>query len=188
MGRLDPRDPLVLGAHDLDRRPGSLLRWRSTLRAPEGLANGVLHVRAGEDLALELRLESVVEGVLVTGTAVTRADGECVRCLDPLQETVEADLQELYVYPDVEVEGEDPDEVLRLQGDLVDLRQVLRDAVVLAMPLLPLCREDCPGLCPACGARLAEDPEHDHAATDPRWAALQKMFDSAPSGADPQET
>ena len=63
-----------------------------------------------------------------------------------------------------------------LQGDLVDLEPLLRDAVVLALPFQPLCMDDCPGLCPECGARLADDPDHAHdAAIDPRWAALADL-------------
>ena len=65
-----------------------------------------------------------------------------------------------------------------LQDDLVDLEPLLRDAVVLALPFQPLCRDDCPGLCTECGARLADDPDHQHEdAIDPRWAALQGLTD-----------
>ena len=65
-----------------------------------------------------------------------------------------------------------------LQDDLVDLEPLLRDAVVLALPFQPLCRDDCPGLCTECGARLADDPDHAHeAAIDPRWAALAQLDD-----------
>ena len=52
---------------------------------------------------------------------------------------------------------------------------MLHDAVVLALPLQPLCRDDCPGLCATCGARLADDPEHHHDKVDPRWAGLQDL-------------
>jgi uncharacterized protein len=145
--------------------------------APAGLGNGVLGVREGDDLELAFRLESVVEGVLLTGTARARVVGECVRCLDPIERSLDAEFQELYVYPDVEVDGEEAAETLRLDGDLIDLEQVIRDAVVLALPLMPLCRDDCPGLCPDCGVRLAEEPEHDHPGGDLRWAALQGIFD-----------
>jgi uncharacterized protein len=63
-----------------------------------------------------------------------------------------------------------------LEGDLLDLEPLLRDAVVLALPFQPLCREDCPGLCIECGARLADDPDHQHEeAIDPRWATLQGL-------------
>jgi uncharacterized protein len=62
-----------------------------------------------------------------------------------------------------------------LEGDFFDLEPVLRDAVVLALPLQPVCREDCLGLCSECGALLNEDPDHHHDAADPRWAALQGL-------------
>ena len=83
--------------------------------------------------------------------------------------------QELFVYEDHAPDDED-DEVSTLQDDLVDLEPLLRDAVVLALPFQPLCRDDCPGLCTECGARLADDPDHAHdAAIDPRWAALAEL-------------
>ena len=49
--------------------------------------------------------------------------------------------------------------------------------MVLALPFKPVCREDCPGLCPECGILLADDPGHGHASTDPRWAALQDLIE-----------
>jgi uncharacterized protein len=108
--------------------------------------------------------------VLVTGTATAQAAGECVRCLEPLERELHASFQELYVYPD---SGDtDDEETLRLERDLIDLEPVLRDAVVLALPLAPVCRDDCRGLCPECGMRLDADPEHRHEAVDPRLAAL----------------
>ena len=83
-----------------------------------------------------------------------------------------ADFQELFVYEESDAE----DEALRMEGDLLDLEPVLRDAVVLSLPFQPLCRDDCPGLCVECGARLADDPDHQHdEAIDPRWAALQTL-------------
>ena len=90
------------------------------------------------------------------------------------------DLVELFVYDDEDspagAAGEEDDETSRLEGDLLDLEPLLRDAVVLALPFQPLCREDCPGLCAECGARLADDPDHGHdAEIDPRWAALQGL-------------
>ena len=139
--------------------------------APDGLGTDVIGVPCGSDLELELRLEAVMEGVLVSGTAAGRAAGECVRCLDEVDLPVEADIQELYVYPGRAPE-EDEDELREIEDDLVDLGPALRDAVVLALPFQPVCREDCPGLCSECGARLAEDPGHGHDAADPRWAAL----------------
>ncbi len=117
-----------------------------------------------------------MEGVLVTGSAQVVLEGECVRCLEPIEDSLEVDLQELFVYDDpahTARGGDEDDGVSRLEGDLIDLEPLLRDAVVLALPFQPLCREDCPGLCIDCGARLADDPNHRHdAPVDPRWAAL----------------
>jgi len=159
---------------DLGRRAGSLRRLTRTVPAPANLGLDVIGVPEGSDIELDLRLESVVEGVLVTGTARMRLEGECVRCLDPLHSHAEAAFQELYNYPD-ERPAPDDDEAAQLEGDLFDLEPALRDAVVLALPFQPVCRDDCPGLCPDCGSRLADDPEHRHDQQDPRWAALRAL-------------
>ena len=114
-----------------------------------------------------------MEGILVSGTVRGRAAGECVRCLDDVSLDIEADLQELYVYPGRTPEGEEDEDLRELEDDLIDLEPAIRDAVVPALPFQPVCREDCPGLCSECGARLADDPGHHHDSADPRWAALQ---------------
>ena len=116
-----------------------------------------------------------MEGVLVTGTATAALEGECVRCLEPITDDLSAPFQELFVYDDHGIPGED-DEVSLLEGDLLDLEPLLRDAVVLALPFQPLCEDDCPGLCTECGARLADDPDHTHEEPiDPRWAKLTTL-------------
>ncbi|MDH6144679.1 MULTISPECIES: YceD family protein [Kitasatospora] len=186
MNRLDHRDPLVFDTHELGRRPGSMRQVSRTLPAPEGFGiEDVIGVPVGSEIALDLRLESVVEGVLVTGTAEADVTGECVRCLEPVEDELDVEFQELYYYPESDERGraaskddesdEDEDETYRLEGDFFDLQPVLRDAVVLALPLQPVCREDCLGLCSVCGALLNEDPDHHHDAVDPRWAALQGL-------------
>jgi uncharacterized protein len=120
-----------------------------------------------------------MEGVLVSATARAEVTGECVRCLDPVERSLEVTLQELYAYPGRERDDvDDETELPALEGELFDLEPVLRDAVVLALPLQPVCRDDCPGLCAQCGAHLADDPEHGHEDTDPRWAALQGLLDT----------
>ncbi len=170
--RLDPRAPYVLDVLELGRRPGAMTRTFRTVPAPAGLGLDIVGVPEGSDVELGVRLESVVEGVLVSGTARASLAGECIRCLDPIEGDLEADFQELYVYPD----REGDDETSRLEGDLLDLEPVLRDAVVLALPLQPVCRDDCAGLCSECGAHLADDPGHRHEAADPRWEALRGML------------
>jgi uncharacterized protein len=176
--RLDPRAPLVLDTRELGRRPGSERRVSLTAPAPADLGIEVLHVPEGSPIEFDIRLEAVVEGVLVTGTAEAELVGECVRCLEEISRTIEADFQELYVYDDGEPQATETEdgETSRLEGDLLDLEPLLRDAVVLVLPFQPLCQEGCPGLCVECGARLADDPDHQHdEAIDPRWAALHQL-------------
>jgi uncharacterized protein len=176
LNSLDPRAPLVLDTRELGRRPGSQRELSRTVPAPSDLGIEVLQVPEGSPVELDLRLEAVMEGVLVTGTAQASLTGECVRCLEPISDEIEVRFQELFVYEDHALPEEEDDGVSTLQDDLVDLEPLLRDAVVLALPFQPLCEEDCPGLCPECGARLADDPGHAHdAAIDPRWAALADL-------------
>ena len=167
--RLDPRQPLVLDTRELSRRAGSSRRVRLVTAAPADFGIPLIGVPAGTELTLELLLEAVMEGVLVSGTVRGRTAGECVRCLDAVERELEVDFQELYVYPESEA-GDD--EASRLDHDLLGLEPTLRDAVVLALPFRPVCREDCPGLCPDCGQRMADEPGHRHEQIDPRWAAL----------------
>ncbi|MDI3423141.1 YceD family protein [Streptomyces luteolus] len=194
--RLDHRNPLVFDTHELGRRPGALQRLTRTIDAPSGDAifgiQGVIGVPGGAPVELELRLESVMEGVLVTGTARARVEGECVRCLEPLERELEADFQEMFTYPDADDRGRskqaepaddaEDEDMTPLEDGLFDLEPVLRDAVVLALPMQPVCQDDCPGLCAECGARLADDPDHHHDAVDIRWAALQGLADSLQDG------
>ncbi|WP_030649133.1 MULTISPECIES: YceD family protein [Streptomyces] len=191
--RLDHRNPLVIDTHELGRRPGALQRLTREVDAPRDLGiQGVVGVPEGAPMELELRLESVMEGVLVTGTARATAEGECVRCLEPVELELEADFQEMFSYPDADDRGrviaepgddaEDDEDRLFVEDGLIDLEPVLRDAVVLALPMQPVCQEDCPGLCSECGARLADDPDHHHDAVDIRWAALQGFADSFEAG------
>jgi uncharacterized protein len=166
----------VLDTRELGRRPGSQRQVSPTVPAPADLGIEVLRVPEGSQVDLDLRLEAVMEGVLVTGTARAALEGECVRCLGSISDELEVDLQELYVYSRPDHDPDMDDEVSMLQDDLLDLEPLLRDAVVLALPFQPLCQPDCPGLCVECGARLLDDPDHGHEEpVDPRWAALAEL-------------
>ncbi len=190
MTRLDPRHPLVITTRELLRRPGTMQEITRTVEAPDTIGTDIIAIPAGSPLELDVRLESVVEGVLVSGSVRATATGACVRCLEPATYPVDAAFQELFAYPDRAAHhhevgvSEDDDEVHQLEGDLIDLETVLRDAVVPALPFQPVCREDCPGLCSECGAQLADDPEHHHDDVDPRWAALSGLLSGPSSETD----
>ena len=138
----------------------------------------MIAVPEGGEVELDLLIESVVEGVLVSGTAFAKVEGECARCLEPIADEVEVRVTELYAWPDSTTdETTDEDEISRIENDLIDLEPVVRDALVLALPQAPLCEPDCKGLCSECGGRWAElGPDHGHETIDPRWAALQERF------------
>jgi len=179
---LDPSDPLVLDLRTLQRAPGSMLTVTRSAPAPTGLGVAMARVPEGSPIDLDLRLESVLEGVLVTGSADLQISAECSRCLEPFEWFEEIDLAELFRYPATDARGvvveeadESDDPLPEVQGDLIDLQPALRDAVVLDLPLAPLCSEDCLGLCPACGFRFEDDPQHAHETSDPRWAALAAL-------------
>jgi len=170
---LDTRSGLVLDTHELGRRAGAMKQVTTSVEAPPDLGIAVIGVPAKSPIELDLRLESVVEGVLVTGTATVQLEGECVRCLTNISDEMEIDVMELFVYPGSEATE---DEASRMVGDLIDLEPLVRDAVVLDLPFQPLCRDDCAGLCVTCGADLNEDPDHSHEAPiDPRWERLTSL-------------
>jgi uncharacterized protein len=170
--------PLVVDIARLGRRPGAMFPLHETVANPARIGLDLVGIAAGAPLDLDLRVESVSEGVLVSGTVAAPLTGECSRCLTPFQEHIEVDLTELFAYPDslTEATTED-DEVGRVVGDTVDLEQPIIDAVGLELPFSPACQDDCPGLCPTCGVALATaEPGHHHDEIDPRWAKLTTML------------
>jgi uncharacterized protein len=152
--------------------------YHRNVQLPIGLGTDVIGIAAGSEVSLDVRLESVVEGVLASGTVSAPLTGQCARCLDPLGDRLEVELIELFAYPETATDASTaPDEVSRIVDDLVDLEPVVRDAILLALPQAPLCREDCPGLCPECGGKRAElGTDHRHETIDPRWAALKQRL------------
>ena len=202
-----PRGALVFDTRTLGRQAGSARTQQLTVPAPDDLRLELARVPVGADMQLDVRFEAVTEGVLVTGSATGPLAGECARCLRPLTTSVTAGFTELYLYADgrrthnkhdkhgthdkhdkhdrrnsrewFDEDTEQDDEERYLDGDLLDLEPVLRDAVVLALPMSPLCLQDCPGLCVECGVPLADTgPGHGHdEAPDPRWAALEQLGD-----------
>lgn len=192
--RTNPRSPLVFDTRTLGRQLGSEYRETRVVPAPADLHVALARVPAGTDVELTVMLEVMPDGVLVTAEASAPVTGECARCLEPVTTSVQVSFRELYERDGDTAGQEDTEDDRRfLDGDLLDLEPALRDAMVLALPLAPLCGDDCAGLCPECGVRLADagsGHEHD-AALDPRWARLRELktetHSSGARAADRQE-
>lgn len=187
---LDPDGPWTVDTRDLARRPGISRAVRRTVTATQSWGvPEVIEVPVGAEFDVDVLLESVVEGVLVSGSVSVGTTGACSRCLDPLADEITVELTELFAYPDSTTEATtEEDEVSRMEGDLIDLEPLVRDAVVLALPAVPLCEENCRGLCSECGRKWADlEPGHGHETIDPRWAALVERFGDAPAGGQDPE-
>ena len=162
--------PYVIPVHDIMHKAGAMREFKLDIEVPSALGDAIVTVSEGTELDLDLRLESVHEGILATGEVFVDAEGECSRCLDPLIVPIEVDFQELFAYS---LTNEDD---FVVDDEQIDLEQVIRDAVVLSLPFQPVCRKNCLGLCPDCGVKLAENPHHVHeTAADPRWSALEEL-------------
>ena len=175
--------PLVVSVTNLIHRPGTMATHTEVVPAPADLGNALIGVEEGSDIDLDIRMESVVDGILVTGSVVVDVHGECSLCLDPIDYEMSANIQELFVFEKAPAGGpeDEVDEQYAVEDDSIDLEPALRDAVILQLPFQPVCRDTCQGLCADCGARLEDDPGHHHEVLDPRWSALQGLL-----GADTQ--
>ena len=180
-------DALRFDAVDLVGRTGTHRRVERTVPAPAREAGGLaMQVPEGDDIAVEIELESVVEGIYVHGTVTAELEGECSRCLDPVEQDVDVRLDELFLYPE-KVKAEEREDSVLLVDDEVRLGPVVRDTLAVEADERPLCREDCPGLCAQCGFRMEDDPDHHHEVIDERFAALKGLFDDDAQGEDAQD-
>lgn len=176
--QLDPKSPWVADTRTLPRAPGSIKQWSSEAAFDEKLGLDLVAVPAGAAIEMRAELTAVSEGILVSGAVSAPIAGECGRCLTAIDDTLSVTVSELYAYEDsTTAETTDEDEIFRLQGDLLDLEPMVRDGLVFAMPSTPLCRPECPGLCPDCGTPWDTLPsDHSHETLDPRWAELKKLL------------
>ena len=169
------KTPYTVDVYDLMHRPGEMRDRSIDIVVPEEFGNAMIGMKAGSDLRVELRMESLHDGILVSADIDGTAAGECGRCLIDIEQAVQVEIQELFAY------SSDEAFEYEVHEDMIDLEPVIRDAVVLSLPFQPVCQEDCLGLCPQCGVRLLDNPGHEHEnPVDPRWAALGSLaaFDS----------
>jgi uncharacterized metal-binding protein YceD (DUF177 family) len=180
--RRPSRNPWVIELRELGRRAGSMQELDRELPAPAGWKVELIGVPEGAPVQLHLRLESVMEGVLVSGEVTVPLVGSCARCLEPIEDSLDLDVQELFAYEGSTTEAtSEEDEVRLVTGERIDLEPMVRDAVVLSLPLAPVCDEDCAGLCAECGQRWDDLPDdHSHEQLDPRWAGLAAKLTPSP--------
>ena len=161
----------LVPVHEIMKRPGQMRELELEIALVEPMGTAVVAVPKGDSVEVELRLESVYEGILATGEVFALADAQCSRCLEEMKLEVEVDFQELFAY------SVQSDDELMVDGEHIDLTQVVTDSVVLSLPFQPVCTKDCPGLCAECGFRMVQDPSHQHEnAVDPRFSALEVLL------------
>lgn len=166
--------PLVINIVELTRRPGSTKDVHVEVPA-ESLAFDDARIDGSHDVAVNLQIESVNGGLVVHGEVRAHAHGVCSRCLTDIDLLLSSDVDELY-----QRVLDNPD-AYPLEGEQMDLSAMVRETVLLGIPEAPLCRPDCPGLCPTCGANLAAGscgcaPK----AGDDRWAVLDQLKGKLP--------
>ena len=184
-------DSFKLNTYELPRRAGEMKEYELDIVVNEKFGVDLISVPSGEVIEVDARLESVTEGILLSADVYAVAQGECIRCLDPVEIVIERKIQELYNYEPTNERGkkkrksstedltsEDLDiaDEFMMDGDILDLETPIRDAIVLSLPTNPLCSQECLGLCPECGGKWAELPEeHAHEVIDARWASLEGL-------------
>jgi uncharacterized protein len=181
-------DSFKLNTYELPRRAGEMKEYELDIVVKEKFGVDLISVPSGEVIEVDARLESVTEGVLLSADVYAVAQGECIRCLDPVEIVIERKIQELYNYEPTNERGKkkrksstedltsddlDIADEFMMDGDILDLETPIRDAIVLSLPTNPLCSQECMGLCPECGGKWADLPEeHAHEVIDARWASL----------------
>ena len=142
-----------LNTFELPRRAGEMKEYSLDIQVNENFGVNLISVPAGQTIEVDARLESVTEGILLSADVYAVAKGECIRCLDPVEIVIERKIQELYNYEptnergkkkknEPEIDDLDIEDELMMQGQIMDLETPIRDAVVLSLPINPLCNQD----------------------------------------------
>jgi uncharacterized protein len=183
------RSIFIFNTHDLPHRAGEMREYQLDLKITEPVGVNLLAVKPGEVIEVDLRVQSVDEGVLATARVMATATGECTRCLKPISWPIDENFTELYYYEistnksankrgsksskadDIDLEADD---LSFMVGDEIDLEPAIRDAVILNLAVNPLCTEDCPGLEEKQGENWSYLPQvESETLADQRWAALK---------------
>lgn len=164
--------------------------------APSGIGDSIVGVREGSDVRVQGRFDSIVDGLIFTGTLTAPVHAVCTRCDTPLDDDWDTQVTAFFPFEDESEQsgksgksgnsdddiemfaGEDEAEdvyPLLEHGSFANIEALVRDAFVDALPMQPLCRPDCKGLCPQCGLDLNENPDHKHEVTDMRFAGLAAL-------------
>lgn len=165
-----PRE--LISVTEIRRHLGSRLSVERSLEA-EGLGLSDVRVVDGSAVTLTGEVESISEGVVLTGTVSVPWEAECRRCLTEVTGVAEIDVREVFeTHP---VDGE----TWQLEQDHIDVGPLLHDTALLALPLAPLCGDDCAGPAPDAYPTAPvdddTDPVDDEPPSDPRWAALKDL-------------
>jgi DUF177 domain-containing protein len=172
-----------IDVHDLLGHPGASRR-HDVLGSIEGLATELVAVPEDAAVGGALLLESVIEGILVTGSIAGTWTLRCARCLTEWTEPFSVEVQELFTGEEAAAADDLDDDAYALVEDEIDLEQLIRDVVGVEMPFAPLCKPDCLGLCEICGGNrnLGECPGHE--VLDPRFAVLADLLPDLPESND----
>jgi len=182
-------NPFILNTHDLPRRAGEMKEYELDIEAPVRIGIPLIGIPEGDIIEADVRLESVTEGVLLSAEIYAVALGECIRCLDPVEQVIDRKIQELYRYEPTNEKGRkkrrededvdlDAEDELQMEGDQMNLEMPIIDAIILALSVNPLCDEECMGLCPDCGEKWESLPDdHRHEVVDARWSGLASLLE-----------
>ena len=182
-------NPFILNTHDLPRRAGEMKEYELDIEAPVRIGVPLIGIPEGDIIEADVRMESVTEGVLLSAEIYAVALGECIRCLDPVEQVIDRKIQELYRYEPTNEKGRkkrrededvdlDAEDELQMEGDQMNLEMPIIDAIILALSVNPLCDEECMGLCPDCGEKWESLPDdHRHEVVDARWSGLASLLE-----------
>ena len=183
-----PEDsPWAVSVAQVASRPGQSTTVDADFPAPSGIGDNIIGIDEGEPIRVDGAFDSIVDGLVFHAHLTAPVHAECTRCLTPLQRDWGTDVTAFFPYEDASRNQDDDTDIiageeetedtypLSPDGCFADLEALLRDSFVETLPLQPLCKPDCKGLCPQCGINLNEHPDHRHDTTDIRFASLASL-------------